>query len=119
MDQIYDVRRNHLQILADILSFCKTPQPKTRILYRTNTNSKLLDNYLMQLRISSLLETAPNVKKYSTTEKGTEFLETWTKLQEMMEPQKAFAIIKTKTYSRRRKQQLTAIPIINKRWAEN
>jgi len=118
LDQIFDVRRNHLQILSDILSFCKTPQPKTHILYRSNTNSKLLENYLTQLQVSRLLELSQETKRYITTPKGTEFVETWLKLQEMINPQKNLVVIRARKAPADKKQQLTAIPVINKKWAE-
>jgi hypothetical protein len=79
----------------------------------------LLENYLTQLQVSFLLELRPKTKRYATTTKGSEFIETWTRLQEIIIPQKNLAVIKTKNYSANRKRELTIIPVINKKWPEN
>jgi predicted transcriptional regulator len=86
LNRIVDTRRNYLQILSDILEFCKTPQSKTRILHVTNTNFKQLERYLLQLQTSGLVEKRQGIE-FSTTKKGTEFIETWAKLLETLRPE--------------------------------
>ena len=84
---IFENRRNHLQVLYDILELCKMPQAKTNILHNTNTNFKLLESYLLQLQTSDLLELQPKTKKYLTTKEGQKFIEAWIKLKTMLYPQ--------------------------------
>ena len=95
LNRIVDTRRNYLQILSDILEFCKTPQSKTRIMHMTNTNFKQLEKYLLQLQTSGLVEKRRGIE-FSTTNKGTEFIETWAKLQEILRPENTPTTVKLK-----------------------
>lgn len=95
LNNSFDSRRNQLQILSDILEFCKMPQPKTRILHMTNTNFKQLERYLLQLQVSGLVEKSLGME-FSTTSKGAEFLETWATLQIMLMPEQESATVKTR-----------------------
>jgi predicted transcriptional regulator len=95
LNRLNDARRNNLQILSDILEFCKIPQPKTRILHVTNTNFKQLERYLLQLQESGLVQKLERLE-FSTTEKGIIFIETWTKLREILTPKNVKPTVKTK-----------------------
>jgi len=96
LEQTFDSRRNHMQILAEILAICKTPQPKTRILYRSNTNSKLLESYLQQLREAMLLEFFRANRRYLISAKGAEYLTMWSKLQQIIYPQQNVVLVKNR-----------------------
>ena len=85
---IFENRRNHLQVLSDILELCRTPQAKTCILRNTNTSFKLLEMYLLQLQTSGMLELQAKPKRYSTTSEGQKFVETWVNLRAMLYPEK-------------------------------
>lgn len=93
---IFENRRNHLQVLYDILELCKMPQAKTYILRNTNTSFKLLESYLLQLQTSDLLELQPKTKKYLTTKEGQKFIEAWIKLKTMLYPQEIPVLTKNK-----------------------
>jgi predicted transcriptional regulator len=88
---IFESRRNHLQVLSDILELCKMPQAKTYILRSTNTNFKLLEMYLLQLQTSYLLEMQPETKKYFTTKEGQKFIQVWINLKTMLYPKKCLS----------------------------
>ena len=65
-------RRGRLEILAEILLFCRKEENKTRIMYANNLNYDQLQNHLRFLNSRRLL-TSEN-GKYVTTEKGFAFL---------------------------------------------
>ena len=109
---IFENRRNHLQVLYDILELCEMPQAKTRILRTTNTSFKLLESYLLQLQESSLLERQPGTKKYITTKEGQKFSQAWINLTAMLYPQEAPILIKTKKHSMHN-NQFIAVPTNN------
>jgi predicted transcriptional regulator len=90
-------RRNGLQILADILEFCEIPQPKTRILRDTNTNFKLLEKYLVELKTAGLI--AERLGIYLTTAKGKGFVESWIGLQDMLRREETPRIVRTRKKS--------------------
>jgi predicted transcriptional regulator len=92
----YEARRDHLQILEDILELCKTPTPKTQILHTVNTNFKLLEAYLLQLKAAELIEKNTTSCKYSTTKKGLIFIKHWKVLQTIMKPKQIASTVQTK-----------------------
>jgi predicted transcriptional regulator len=83
----FESRRNHLQVLADILELCRTPQAKTYILRNTNTSFKLLEMYLLQLQTADLLEIHAQTRKFVTTKQGFRFIKGWSNLKAMLYPQ--------------------------------
>jgi predicted transcriptional regulator len=87
-------RRNYLQILSDILKFCQNPQSKTRILHETNTNFKLLGKYLLELQAAGLIAKRRDI--YLTTSKGTDFVESWTDLQNMLRCEQTPEMVKAR-----------------------
>ena len=73
-------KRTNLEITAEILSFCRKPRIKTRVMYNTNLSWQMLQKYLSQLRSLGLLEVHHSVTKYATTRKGVKFVEKWREL---------------------------------------
>jgi len=67
-------RRDHLEVLHDILELCEIPRTKTSILHSSNTCFTLLESYLLKLQKSNLLELEPETKKYFTTQEGEKFI---------------------------------------------
>jgi predicted transcriptional regulator len=85
---IFEGRRNHLQVLCDILQLCvRGPQAKTYILRNTNTSFKLLELYLLQLQASNLLTYQYKERKYYTTDEGRLFIEMWQRIRRLLNPQ--------------------------------
>ena len=77
--------RGSLEIMAEILSLCKQPQTKTRVMYDTNLSWRMLQKYLSQLQSRGLLEEVHySLTKYSTTRKGLKFVEKWRELVELL-----------------------------------
>ena len=71
--------------MAEILSLCKQPQTKTRVMYRTNLSWKMLQKYLSELQSWELLvEVHHSFTKYATTRKGLKFVEKWGELAEFL-----------------------------------
>jgi predicted transcriptional regulator len=77
-------RRINLEIMAEILSLCKQPQTKTRVMYQTNLSWLMLQKYLSQLQSRRLLEVHHSLTKYATTQKGLKFVEKWRELVELL-----------------------------------
>jgi predicted transcriptional regulator len=73
------VRRNDLDICADILTVARTGAKKTHIVYRANLNFKLVRKYLRRLIENGLLPSS-EMSLYTTTEEGIDFLEQYRKL---------------------------------------
>jgi predicted transcriptional regulator len=76
--------RNSLEIMAEILSLCRQPQTKTKVMYGTNLSWKMLQQYLSQLTSRGHLEVHHSSIKYVTTRKGLDFLEKWSELKELL-----------------------------------
>ncbi|MFQ6081190.1 MAG: winged helix-turn-helix domain-containing protein [Candidatus Bathyarchaeia archaeon] len=75
--------RNSLEIMAEILSLCKQPRIKTKVMYRTNLSWQTLQKYLFQLQSQGLLKVHYSTTRYATTQKGLKFLEKWRELVEL------------------------------------
>jgi predicted transcriptional regulator len=74
------VRRNDLDICADILTAARAGAKKTHIVYRANLNFKLVRKYLRRLIENGLLRPSSEKNVYTTTEEGMDFLEQYRKL---------------------------------------
>lgn len=74
------MRRNDLDICADILAAARTGAKKTHIVYRANLNFKLVRKYLRRLVENGLLRPPSEKNVYTTTEEGMDFLEQYRKL---------------------------------------
>ena len=81
-------RRAHLEIIADILSFCMKPKKKTKIMSHSNMSWKGIHKYLTMLESNELLRVHDNPIKYSTTPKGLEFIEKWKDIMELLKSDK-------------------------------
>ncbi len=77
------VKRDRLEIMAEILDLCSEPRTKTRVMYGTNLSWKMLQQYLAHMQSQGLLE-AQDKTKYITTNRGQDFLEKWKELQELL-----------------------------------
>jgi predicted transcriptional regulator len=80
----HNSRRDPPQIIAEILDLCLKPQPKTRIMYRTNLSYRQLQAYLNKLQKTRLLEPHHSKHGYTTTEKGLRFLQKWIEIQQII-----------------------------------
>ena len=77
-------RRTSLEIIAEILSLCRDPQSKTRLLYKENLTWHVLNQYLGQMQSLGLLEIHHRPTKYLATQKGRIFLEKWKEIAEIL-----------------------------------
>jgi predicted transcriptional regulator len=85
--QSKELKRSKLQILSEILHLRRSPQAKTRIMQKTNTSYRSLQNHLVELKKLRLIEFQSDSSKYAVTKKGLDFLEKWMKLQEILAPE--------------------------------
>jgi predicted transcriptional regulator len=74
----FKMKRQRIEIMAQILAFCKHAKRKTRIMYKNNLSYAQLKDYLTFLTSLHLL--ARDSDTYLTTEKGYRFLEAFTQL---------------------------------------
>ena len=72
------MKRQRIEIIAQMLAFCKHAKRKTRIMYKNNLSYAQLKDYLTLLTSLHLL--AHNSDTYVTTEKGHAFLEAFIQL---------------------------------------
>jgi len=75
------VKRNSLDICADILRVSRGGAKKTHIVYQANLNFKIVKGYLTRLMESELLE--KNGVRFYLTEKGSAFIDQY---EEMVSP---------------------------------
>jgi predicted transcriptional regulator len=66
------VRRNNIDICADILSVAKEGAKKTQMVYKANLNFKIIKKYINRLSEYGFLESERG--QYFTTDKGIRFL---------------------------------------------
>jgi len=78
------VKRDRLEIMAEILGLCLEPKTKTHVMYGTNLSWKMLQHYLSELQSRGLLEVHNNSTRYVTTKRGLDFLEKWKELKELI-----------------------------------
>ena len=74
------MRRNDLDICADILKVAQTGAKKTQIVYQANLNFKIVKKYLDRLIDNGLLDPQDESKFYLTTPRGYDFLEQYKEL---------------------------------------
>ena len=74
------MRRNDLDICADILRIAQTGAKKTRIVYQANLNFKIVKKYIVRLIDNGLLDPAGDTRLYTTTNRGWDFLTQYEKL---------------------------------------
>ena len=78
------IKRDRVEIMADILGLCSEPKTKTQIMYGTNLSWKMLQHYLSELQSRKLLQIQGKTKTYLTTKKGRKFGEKWKELKELL-----------------------------------
>lgn len=74
------MRRNDLDICADILQVAKTGAKKTQIVYQANLNFKIVKRYLNRLITTGMLSKVEERRLYTTTNRGMRFLEQYNEL---------------------------------------
>ena len=74
------MRRNDLDICADILRISKPGAKKTHIVYKANLNFEIVKKYLKRLIDNGFLSDQNGNRVYMTTERGSEFLEHYSRL---------------------------------------
>jgi predicted transcriptional regulator len=74
------MRRNDLDICADILKVSKAGAKKTHIVYRANLNFKIVKKYLSRLIDNGFLLDGSENGIFVTTERGSDFLEQYARL---------------------------------------
>ena len=71
--------RGRLDIIADILNVASKSARKTQIMYQANLSYKVLQRYLAEIANANLISFEDEKQRYSLTEKGRVFLETYEK----------------------------------------
>ena len=71
------MRRNDLDICADILEIAKDGAKKTHLVYKANLNFKIIKEYLSILMLKGLVDNSD--QDFITTKQGTIFLENYQK----------------------------------------
>ena len=69
------MRRNDLDICADILNVAHSGARKTQIVYQASLNFKIVKRYLKRLINGGMLESDEN--RFYTTEKGVDFIDNY------------------------------------------
>ncbi|MFB0558203.1 MAG: winged helix-turn-helix domain-containing protein [Candidatus Bathyarchaeia archaeon] len=72
------MKRNHLDICADILKVSKNGAKKTHVVYKANLNFKIVNKYLVELMDQEFLENDGDM--FFLTEKGQDFIERYESL---------------------------------------
>ena len=75
------MRRNDLDICADLLTVARDGAIKTQLVYKANLNFKIIKKYITRLSECGFLDSERG--EYFTTDKGNRFL---TQYQEVTEP---------------------------------
>ena len=80
------MRRNDLDICADILNVAQSGARKTQIVYQANLNFRTVNPYLDRLVKNGFLDVKKDTKVlYETIDKGTELLETLENIEYTLE----------------------------------
>ena len=75
-------KRSRMEIIAEILVLCDKQKAKTSIMYKTNLNYAQLKSQLKFLTAQGMLSYTTG--KYSTTDKGYQFLELFMGLYDIL-----------------------------------
>ena len=79
-----------MELIAEILVFCKKERVKTSIMNKTSINYTRLKKYLNFLTVRGMLSN--NMGRYSMTDKGRYFLELFVRLNEILETEEVLFI---------------------------
>ncbi|HTY74951.1 MAG TPA: winged helix-turn-helix domain-containing protein [Candidatus Nanoarchaeia archaeon] len=76
--------RDRLEIVSEILAFCKKPQSRTSIMVDLAMNPKMLAKFLLEMQQAKLLEGCqPVTEKCFTTPRGIEYLKKYNELRKI------------------------------------
>ncbi len=75
------MRRNNMDISAELLYVAKNGARKTHLVYKANLNFALINKYLARLTENGLLESVNEI--FYTTDKGTRFIDQYEILKPM------------------------------------
>jgi predicted transcriptional regulator len=78
------VKRDRVEIMAEILGLCSEPRTKTHVMYGTNLSWKMLQYYLSELQSLGLLEVHDGSTRYVITNMGRGLVERWKGLQMLL-----------------------------------
>ena len=76
------LKRERVEIIAEILCYCNQQKAKTEIMYKVNLNYAQLKRYLKCLTSQGLL--VADMNKYATTRKGHRFLKLFVQLNKIL-----------------------------------
>lgn len=76
------LKRERMEIMADILCYCNQQKTKTDIMHKVNLNYAQLKRYLKSLTSQGLL--VADMNKYATTQKGYRFLKLFVQLNNIL-----------------------------------
>jgi len=80
-------RRSSLEIIASILEVASQPEGvgKTRIMYKSNLSSKLIEEYLNFAVEKKLVDvTVRSKKRFKTSERGREFIKKFREIETIL-----------------------------------
>jgi len=78
------IRRQGVEIEAEILNICKDGAKKTWIVYKANLNFAIVKAYIEELKRRGQLEELEDI--YKTTEEGLDFLREYEAFQKIRYP---------------------------------
>ena len=82
----FNRKRDRIQIIAEILGLCRSPQTQTYIRRQTSISYAVLQSCIMQLLMRQWLlqvDVECGQKKLAITDKGVAFLDKWLELQKL------------------------------------
>jgi len=77
--------REHVDIVKAILETTRTGASKTQIMYKAFLSYTLLVNYLQILQDKGLLKYNKKTSRYKLTKKGSQFIEYYQKIAELLD----------------------------------
>ena len=78
------MRRNNMDISAELLTVAKNGAKKTHLVYKANLNFAIVKKYLARLTENGLLESVNG--RFFTTDKGSRFLDQYEMIKPMSFP---------------------------------
>ncbi len=80
----FKLKRATTDVLAEVLEQCKQPTAKTRVMYKVALSHPAITNLLEYLQKLEMIELDEKSRRYSTTDKGIEYLGRYRALQEFL-----------------------------------
>jgi predicted transcriptional regulator len=78
---VQHMRRNSLDISADLLKIARDGAKKTQLVYRANLNFSIIKKYIERLRVNGFLVFKNGY--YITTERGVRFIDQYHELADL------------------------------------